>query len=276
VNQIFLSATSENTREFGEWVGRAKNKVVHIVETRHRPVPLQHNLYMRNERFPILEGRNPFSDKEYQKALDFLNPKKKGGDKKDDNKGAKKAYVRPGGPPSWQNSGSKSQWQGLIAHLKSEDLLPTIAFSFSKKKCEEIAHFLGSTDLNSKAEASQVSRRAKRARELSELREGDGAARAKNRTSQREPTSMRDERSSVTRERAGARGARGSARERSEHKEGDGAARAKNRTREREPTPRHAQTSPASTAEGTPPFPPHPPSPPSLTPPPLSPGAHLR
>ena len=40
--------------------------------------------------------------------------------------------------------------------MSSNDLLPCIAFSFSKKKCEEIAHFLSSSDLNSKAEAAQV------------------------------------------------------------------------------------------------------------------------
>jgi len=116
----FLSATSENTREFGEWVGRAKDKTVHIVETKFRPVPLQHNLYMRNGLFPVLEGRNPFSDATYNKAVEFLNPKKAKDNDKDKRGGGGGGgggggYVRPGGPPSWQNSGSKSQVRAKTA-----------------------------------------------------------------------------------------------------------------------------------------------------------------
>ncbi len=41
VGMVFLSATTPNTREFSEWIGRTKRKKVFVITTPHRPVPLQ-------------------------------------------------------------------------------------------------------------------------------------------------------------------------------------------------------------------------------------------
>ncbi len=37
VNLIFLSATTPNTIEFSEWIGRTKRKRVHVITTNYRP-----------------------------------------------------------------------------------------------------------------------------------------------------------------------------------------------------------------------------------------------
>ena len=37
VNLIFLSATTPNTIEFSEWIGRTKRKPVHVITTNYRP-----------------------------------------------------------------------------------------------------------------------------------------------------------------------------------------------------------------------------------------------
>ena len=37
VNLIFLSATTPNTIEFSEWIGRTKHKRVHVITTNYRP-----------------------------------------------------------------------------------------------------------------------------------------------------------------------------------------------------------------------------------------------
>jgi hypothetical protein len=41
VGMVFLSATTPNTKEFSEWIGRTKRKKVFVITTPHRPVPLQ-------------------------------------------------------------------------------------------------------------------------------------------------------------------------------------------------------------------------------------------
>ena len=45
VNMIFLSATTPNTVEFSDWIGRTKQKPVYVISTAQRPVPLEHFLY---------------------------------------------------------------------------------------------------------------------------------------------------------------------------------------------------------------------------------------
>ncbi|KAG5184772.1 P-loop containing nucleoside triphosphate hydrolase protein [Tribonema minus] len=46
---IFLSATTPNTIEFSDWIGRTKKKPVHVITTDYRPVPLQHFIYAGGE-----------------------------------------------------------------------------------------------------------------------------------------------------------------------------------------------------------------------------------
>jgi antiviral helicase SKI2 len=40
-----LSATVPNCLEFAGWVGRIKSRVIKVIETKKRPVPLEHFLY---------------------------------------------------------------------------------------------------------------------------------------------------------------------------------------------------------------------------------------
>jgi superfamily II RNA helicase len=48
------------------------------------------------------------------------------------------------------------RWQKLIDYLQKEDLLPAVAFAFSKKKCVECAFGLTSLDMTSSAEKSAI------------------------------------------------------------------------------------------------------------------------
>jgi antiviral helicase SKI2 len=47
-------------------------------------------------------------------------------------------------------------WVHLVGHLKKKDLLPTVVFTFSKKRCEENAGTLTNLDLCSASERSEV------------------------------------------------------------------------------------------------------------------------
>jgi len=161
VNLIFLSATTPNTIEFSEWIGRTKRKPVHVIRTNYRPVPLSHHLWAGHKLHKIMEGKSGFLPKGYTEATKaLLSPaeRKAAEDKK---KGKKPAPVQ--GKPatgsklsSWQQQGSKQDWISLTRFLEKEGLMPTVTFSFSKKKCEEIAECLRSLDLNTAAERNLV------------------------------------------------------------------------------------------------------------------------
>ncbi len=60
INLIFLSATTPNTIEFCDWMGRTKQRKVYISTTNKRPVPLQHYLYHEQEAFRLRLGEASF------------------------------------------------------------------------------------------------------------------------------------------------------------------------------------------------------------------------
>eukprot|EP00984_Skeletonema_dohrnii_P009975 scaffold3846_cov127-Skeletonema_dohrnii-CCMP3373.AAC.8 len=167
---IFLSATTPNTIEFSEWIGRTKRKPVHVIRTNYRPVPLSHHLWAGHKMHKIMEGKQGFDCKGYSAASKALLPasarakadakSNKGGSKA--NSTAGKQSSLPGKPAtgskltSWQQQGSKQDWISLTRYLEKEGLMPTVTFSFSKKKCEEIANQLRSLDLNTAAERNLV------------------------------------------------------------------------------------------------------------------------
>ena len=156
VNLIFLSATTPNTLEFSDWIGRTKRKPVYVVRTDYRPVPLSHFLWAGNKLHKVLQGNGSFIEKGYSEASNALLPTSA----KDPAK-AKAAQQR--GRQStgskhlaWQAQGSKQNWMSLVRYLDRELLTPAVIFSFSKKKCEEIARMLSSLDLNTAKERSSV------------------------------------------------------------------------------------------------------------------------
>ena len=138
VNLVFLSATTPNTLEFSDWIGRTKRKVVHVIKTDYRPVPLSHHLWAGGKLHKLMQGKTGFSDKAYEEAANALLPQKVL-DKKNENKkaGIKKTVPTStrGGPKEmgWQTQGKKSQWISLVRYLERESLTPAVIFSFSKK-----------------------------------------------------------------------------------------------------------------------------------------------
>lgn len=157
VNMIFLSATTPNTIEFSDWIGRTKRKPVHVIRTDYRPVPLSHHLWAGLKLHKIMEGKSGFLDKGYSDAAKALLPSSVIAQSKDKKGGATAkggaAKAKPQGAvshrlsrgskdSSWQQQGNKGNWQSLVKFLDREGLTPTVVFSFSKKKCEEIANML--------------------------------------------------------------------------------------------------------------------------------------
>ena len=155
VNLIFLSATTPNTIEFSDWIGRTKRKPVHVIRTNYRPVPLSHHLFAGNKLHRILEGQSAFMDKGHRDATKALLPSSSS---KDDGTKKSKGKQQGGGSggsgsggrgsssassssfkatgskhAAWQQQGNKQNWTSLVKFLDREGLTPTVIFSFSKK-----------------------------------------------------------------------------------------------------------------------------------------------
>lgn len=155
VNLIFLSATTPNTLEFSDWIGRTKRKEVHVIKTNYRPVPLGHFLWAGNKLHKVLQGNGSFLDKGYSEAAKALLPSSA----KDPTKKKGEIKSRPATGSTqlaWQAQGTKQHWVSLVRHLDREFLTPSVVFTFSKKKCEEVANQLRSMDLNTAKERSAV------------------------------------------------------------------------------------------------------------------------
>ena len=142
VNLVFLSATTPNTIEFSEWIGRTKQKPVHVIRTNYRPVPLSHHLWAGSKMHKVMEGKSGFLPKGYTAATKALMPaaaREAAEKKKNGNAGEKKKVAPPPRPArgskmsSWQQQGTKQDWISLTRFLEREGLMPTVTFSFSKK-----------------------------------------------------------------------------------------------------------------------------------------------
>ena len=74
VVMLFLSATTPNSMEFSEWVGRERNKNVYVVSTTKRPIPLEHYIHIGTHDVDLVKYYK--NDEELKtEYLDKLDPK---------------------------------------------------------------------------------------------------------------------------------------------------------------------------------------------------------
>lgn len=190
VTIILLSATVPNTFEFADWVGRTKKKIIHVITTPKRPVPLEFNLFISSivpaKLFLVVGSDKQFSQDGYKQAWDAVYvPKEEKKVKAAVAKKLKQAEAATGGAQtnskqhstkrataqiknalafgksSGQTSSSSSRhdrttWSHLINLLKKEKYLPTILFTFSKRRVESFADSLNNMDLLNAKEKSEV------------------------------------------------------------------------------------------------------------------------
>lgn len=164
VTVIMLSATTPNNMEFAEWVGRTRKCQIYVISTLKRPVPLEHFLFtnravpQKKELYKIVDGARVFNEQAYRTAIQSLQSTKE----------REAATLNlPRGKPFCQNSAHNPQtfrsanqdrnmWTDVVYYLQKHELLPVVAFTFSKRKCDENADSLGNLDLNSGSEKSAV------------------------------------------------------------------------------------------------------------------------
>jgi len=152
VNIVLLSATVPNTVEFADWIGRIKKRKIYVISTQKRPVPLEHFLYTgtggktRDERFLILDHRKTFLQSGYKQALAAKEERET-------------KFQQQYGAKQGNRLGEKQEkhmWIGLIEHLSKRELLPVVAFTLSKKRCDSNATNLLSQDLTTKVEKGEI------------------------------------------------------------------------------------------------------------------------
>ncbi|KAF9975728.1 hypothetical protein BGZ73_000530 [Actinomortierella ambigua] len=164
VTLILLSATVPNTKEFADWVGRTKKKDIYVISTPKRPVPLEHHLYANKEVYKIVDAKSTWLQLGYKGASEALKKKDKEVKPQAQRGGRGGFVVQPrggnvgrGGGGGWRNDKQdKNLFTHLVGYLDKKKCLPVVVFTFSKKKCEENASGLSSTDLMSSSEKSEV------------------------------------------------------------------------------------------------------------------------
>lgn len=149
VQLVLLSATIPNTMEFASWVGRThRGRPVHVVGTSHRPVPLEHYLYIPKNTstggttsggstplVKIIDSESRFLENGYKEALQRRQSRNR-------------AYG--------QARMDKGQWIDVVYHLRKNSLLPVVVFVFSRRLCEENAKALANFDLTTASEKSAI------------------------------------------------------------------------------------------------------------------------
>lgn len=144
IRLILLSATVPNAMEFADWVGRTKRKNIYVLSTTKRPVPLQHFLYTGNSKqtqdqlFMIVDEKRKFLTEGYKLAMESKKERQ-----------AKDGSTKFGPKVKFQ-AGSKQDkniWISLVYMLQKKDKLPLVAFTLSRKRCDDNAYSLSSLDL---------------------------------------------------------------------------------------------------------------------------------
>lgn len=86
IGLVFLSATTPNTIEFCDWIGRTKRRKVYVISTNKRPVPLQHFLFHEDEAYKIMQGDKGYNSHAVSQAMNHAKNKNKPKDKSNENK----------------------------------------------------------------------------------------------------------------------------------------------------------------------------------------------
>ena len=57
INMVFLSATTPNSKDICDWIGRTKKQRVYIIQTEQRPVPLEHHIWWNKHDVVVCPAR---------------------------------------------------------------------------------------------------------------------------------------------------------------------------------------------------------------------------
>jgi superfamily II RNA helicase len=113
VQLIALSATINDKIKFSNWIGRITKKKNYIVSTNKRIIPLKHYLFMDDKIHIFLDENKKFNEDNYKMFLKYKI-----------------------------NKSPQYLLNQCVTFLKEKNLLQSIFFCYSRKKCEQYAKYL--------------------------------------------------------------------------------------------------------------------------------------
>lgn len=143
VQLILLSATIDKPELFAGWLGELKQKPIHLISTNYRIVPLEHSVFIGQQPQLLMDNTEVFRADAYKRYLDWREQKRKDKDTKEKQVAQRKAsgwenaVVKGGGMPAFNH-----QLNECVKYLQSKELMPCLFFVFSRKGCENLAHLV--------------------------------------------------------------------------------------------------------------------------------------
>lgn len=134
IRLVMLSATIDKAEDFANWIGKTKDRVINLIPTTHRVVPLEHFIHIDGKMYKILNKDEQFYEKAY-----------------DESSKQYKIFVK-----NKKGTSNLSMINDLVGYLKEHNLLQAIFFSFSRTNCEKYAKMI-TTPLVSAEEISEIS-----------------------------------------------------------------------------------------------------------------------
>jgi superfamily II RNA helicase len=124
---------------------RTKKRDIYVISTQKRPVPLEHFLFTASATpsrlVKVVDASKSFLQDGYTNAWNAVHISQKDADK--NKAGAKSSKTSVNAKKSstavsaFYAKTDRNLWTTLLALLRKQSLLPTVIFTFSKKRCEE-------------------------------------------------------------------------------------------------------------------------------------------
>lgn len=134
INLLCLSATIPNVEEIAQWIRNIHDRKVSVVVSNYRPVPLQFHFQCQNKIYDTLED---LKKKGYRDQRHFHTVK-----------------YRRGHRPRIQLRTNRIDT--LVEHLREENQLPGILFTFGRRRAEDLAWQLSGLSLVNEAESAEL------------------------------------------------------------------------------------------------------------------------
>ena len=148
VQLVLLSATIDKPELFAGWLGELKQVPIHLISTNYRIVPLEHAVLIGHSPGDykpqlLMDNKEIFYADAYKRYLDWRQQKRKDKEVKEKQVQARKAsgwenaVVKGGGMPAFNY-----QLNECVKYLQEKSLMPCLFFVFSRKGCENLAHLV--------------------------------------------------------------------------------------------------------------------------------------
>jgi superfamily II RNA helicase len=149
INMVMLSATLDRPEYLAGWLGSLKQRMVHLIVTDYRIVPLTHYVLEQKEEeykmITIMDAKEVYYESAYQKWIGNTHAKQREADRYARNIAESKADLGP----KVSVSGFVHNMNRVVEMLQKEELLPALFFVLSRKQCEQYADKVEHTLLDS-------------------------------------------------------------------------------------------------------------------------------